>query len=367
MAEREILGPVKFKQPGWPSYWGPQALKDQEGLIKGRAFERGFRQKPQSSEDLIFPSLADDYHNDKQQIIKYGLDWRRLQDAEREDYDEVKNKKNLFYVDPDWPRYIGCDLSGKARRGTVIFTIALSPSGIRHVLDIRIGSWGAGPEFVRQLRKVDDTILLKPRRIFVENNAIQEAVIDNIKEMGGDFANKVHPFRTGNNKMDPVIGLPGIDVQFSERRWKIAVPHKKNVPSHPDKKNPTLCICGICEYIRDATTVTSEDIASNNTPDTVAAHFIAKEASRHGQKYSDTSAQIVKLSQQDIQHQVDRMLVPENARSLRLPTTMDGRPFYGTNKTSRVDFGRGNAGQRLPHPDGTRHEKGDCASCDSFR
>lgn len=352
MAEREILPLIKLKQPGWPSFWGPQALKEQEALIRSRAFERGFRQRPQSDEDLIFRNLKEG------DIFQYGVNWRHLSDPEHEKYDETH--KHDFYVDPAWPRYIGCDLSGKGRRGTVIFTLALSPEGIRHVLDIKIGSWGAGPEFVRQLQKVDSNILLKPRRIFVENNALQEAVIDNIREMGGIFANKVFPFRTGTNKMHPDIGLPGIDVQYSERRWKIGIPHKKNSPAFPDKKNPILCLCGICTLIRDASTFTADDL--KETPDTIAAQFIAKEASRHGQQYSDTSASVVKLSQGDIRKQISAMRLPENSRSLRLPVNL-GRhsSHYG-----KSDFGRTDSAPRTAHPDGTRHNAGLCAACDSL-
>ena len=352
MAEREILSPQHIKQPGWPSFWGPQALKEQHALIRDRAFQRGFRQKPQSDEDLIFPHLTDP----EGAIFQYDKNWRTISDPEHENWTE-ENKQNLFYVSPEWPRYIGCDLSGKGRRGTVIFTLAISPVGIRHVLDIKIGSWGAGPEFVRQLQNVNDTIILKPRRIFVENNALQEAVIDNIREMGGEFGGKVYPFRTGTNKMDPEIGLPGIDAQYEQKRWKIGIPHKRNSPSYPDKKNPTMCLCGICTLIRDASTLTADDL--KETPDTVAAQFIAKEASRQGERYSETSANVVKMSQKDMSNKISSMHNPANSRSLGIPVS-DGRHSPKDDPWKKIF-----AANSGPHPDPSiRHEIGTCAQCD---
>jgi len=359
--ERQILAPVRFKQPGWPSFWGPEALKEQEALIRSRAFERGFRQKPQSDEDLIFPHLVEDIVFEKGIIVKYGKNWRHLSDPEHKDYDEPDNNgvhHDPFYVSPEWPRYIGCDVSGKGRRGTVIFTLAISPQAVRHVLDIRIGSWGAGPEFHRQLQAVNSNILLCPRRIFVENNAIQEAVVDNLKEIGGEFGNKVFPFRTGNQKMDPEIGLPGIDMQYKLGRWRIGVPHKKNSPAFPDKKNPTLCLCGICTLIRDASTFTADDL--KETPDSIAAQFIAKEASRQGERYSETSANVVQISQKDLQAQIHQMIHPEKSRSLRLPVVTNS--IRGKNSDKSWPF---DAQFKGPHPDPKiRHDVGTCAACD---
>src|SRR5690348_13874615 len=124
----ELLSPIKFKQLGWPTFWGPDALKEQHALIRDRAFQRGFRQKPQSSEDLIFPHLAEDVFLESYQIVRYNINWRNISDPDHKDYDE--EHKHPFYVSPDWPRYIGCDLSGKSRRGTCIFTIAISPTGM---------------------------------------------------------------------------------------------------------------------------------------------------------------------------------------------------------------------------------------------
>lgn len=353
--KREILPPTKFKQQGWPSFWSPDALKEQHALIRDRAFQRGFRQKPQSSEDLIFPHLAEDIIYENKAIVRFDTNWKNISDPEHKDYDEEHS--HPFYVSPEWPRYIGCDLSGKGRRGTVIFTLAISPAGVRHVLDIRIGSWGAGPEFVRQLKAVNDNADLRPRRIFVENNALQEAVVDNIREIGGEFGGKVYPFRTGSNKMDPEIGLPGIDTQYELKRWRIGIPHKRNAPAYPDKKNPTLCLCGICTFVRDASTFTADDL--KETPDTVAAQFIAKEASRQGERYSDTSANVVKLSHGDIQKQVSKMMIPENSRSLRLPvSTFSSRG----DRSIGWPFGRDFVG---PHPDpNIKHEPGLCVLCD---
>jgi hypothetical protein len=324
----ELLPPTRCKQPGWPSFWGPDALREQHALIQSRAFERGFRQKPQSDEDLIFPHLQEG------SIFQYDVNWQNISDPDHPDF----NEDHDFYVSPDYPRYIGCDLSGKNRRGTCIFTLAISPSGVRHVLDIRLGSWGAGPDFIQQLQTVNKNILLRPRRIFVENNAIQEAVVQTIQAMGGEFGGKVFPFRTGHNKMDPEIGLPGIDAQYAEKRWKIGIPHRRNKPSFPDKKNPTICLCGICMLVRAAQTFTADDL--KETPDTIAAQFIAKEASRQGERYSDTSSNVVKVSQADIQREISSAMITARMQALRIPVATHGRRPYGSRQVGTSDFGR---------------------------
>ena len=111
----EIVQPLRFKSPNW-KLRPPEVLKKDFHLLGAPAFERGYRQKPYASQDKLFP------HFIKNQIYFYGVDWRKVSDPDSALYD--KNSK--FYVDPSWPRYTGCDLAGPNRRGTVIFTIAVS-------------------------------------------------------------------------------------------------------------------------------------------------------------------------------------------------------------------------------------------------
>lgn len=317
---------TKFKMPGWPDYWTKERLQDQLDRLRSRAFDSGFRQKPQTSGSLMFPSFK------QGSIYEYNVDWKAISDPDSELYDP----ESEYYVDPTWSRYIGCDIAGKKRRGTVIFTLAVSPSGVRHVLDISMGAW-TGPETVRQLQAVDYNKLLTARCIFVENNAYQESLIDWIKEMDVPCWTKVRPFRTGSNKMDQEIGLPVIEVQYSRRRWKIGVPHPEHRPSMPDPKNHTNCICGLCMLIHATKVFTPDDL--DETPDTIAAQFIAKEASRQGERFSETSVGVVKVTQGNIQEAISSSHAKQQAQQYRLPVSFAGRPYRSSRPTGG-DFGR---------------------------
>jgi hypothetical protein len=344
MEPRQLEPIVSIKTEAWPALWKPEDYLDQIALFGRSAFACSFQQKPTSDADLIFSNFSEGSNYD------FGINWKEISDPDHPLFDD----QSPYYVNPSWPRYTGCDLSGRGRKGTAILTLAISPDGVRHIIDIRIGAWGAGPDFVRQLQLVDSNILFSARKIFVENNAIQGAVIEWIKEFNFPCWPKVQGHRTGTNKMDPEIGLPGIDVQYLRKRWRIAVPHRVHIISQPSKKDPSVCVCGPCMFIRDTLTFTINDL--DETPDTIMAQFMAKEASRQGERYSDSSANVVKVSQKDIQSQISSMMVGSRKQSLRIPVG-------GTTKI--VDPWGSVA--NLPHPDGiTVHPSGTCARCDMF-
>jgi hypothetical protein len=268
---REVIAPLKFRMPLWADRWAPDNLRERYFQITPRAFDRGFRQRPSSSMDLIFPHFA------QNEIFFYSENWR-----------EIENELHPGYVDPSWPRFIGADLSGAKRRGNVVFVVALSPTGIRHVIDVWIGAWDS-PEMARQ---IDASFREhKPKIIFVENNAYQQALIDWIVDAKLDCAHYVEGFHTGSKKMDPIIGLPSMDVQFSMKLWRIGIPHSEHdiVAEAPGVHG---CACGPCTWVRDCRTTTFED----DTPDSIMASFIAKEASRMGGKWTPEAVEIVKAT-----------------------------------------------------------------------
>lgn len=351
----ELLPATRIKIPGWESHWPVEELRDWLGRMGRQSFQRGFQQKPQSDDQLLFP------HFRENAIFDFGINWRALSDPES----PLFNEKSPYYVDPAWPRYTGCDLSGRAKRGTCIFTLAIEPYGTRHILDIRLGNWGAGPDFVKQLELVYKSPILSPRVVFVENNAIQGATIEWAQDSGLGVASKIRPFYTGRNKMDPEIGLPSIDVQYEQARWRLAIPHGKYKPSQPDPRDPMICSCGLCMFWRDTSVFTRDDL--KETPDTIMAQFFAKEASRQGERYSETSANVIKVSQKELGQNL-AVGVGDKRQSLRLPVTLDGKPFFGRSQVSRFDFGRSENGVRSAHPDPSiSHEPGICAACDRIR
>jgi hypothetical protein len=271
MSFREVLPPLKFKMPSWEGRWTAEKLQERYFQITPRAFDRGFRQRPSSSTDLIFP------HFRQNEVFFYNENWR-----------SIDNPTHPGYVDPEWPRYLGVDLSGKHRRGNVVFVLALSPKGVRIVLDVVLGAWDS-PEMARQINEAFKEH--SPRVVFVENNAYQQALIDWIIDAGLDCASYVEGFHTGSKKMDPQIGLPSMDVQFSMGMWRCGVPHGEHeiLAQAPGVHG---CACGVCTWVRDCRVTTFED----DTPDTVMASFIAKEASRIGGKWTAESVQVVRAA-----------------------------------------------------------------------
>lgn len=120
----------------------------------------------------------------------------------------------------DWPRYAGVDLSTDKRPGNTIVTIAQRPDDRKRlVVDVRAGSW-TSPETWRQMEEVDRRFY--PQVFYVENNALQESILQWGLERNATLP--VRGFLTGKNKADPMLGLPGLEVEFENRGWMIARP-----------------------------------------------------------------------------------------------------------------------------------------------
>lgn len=280
-----LLPPLSFAMPNWDARWPKAKLVEQYYEITAGPFDRGYRQRPQSSADLLFPNLKFG------EVYAYGEDWRKISDEDLRDKETGihPNVGEPGYVDPSWPRFTGVDLSGRGRRGNVIFTIAMSPDEVRHVVDVRMGAWSA-PDMARQIDEVAREH--HPLAIFVENNGYQNALIEMIRDMELSCAGLVNGFHTGQNKMKPDIGLPSIDVQFSQGLWRISIPHDED---EYDQRSPNAqgCVCPVCTFVRDAKTLTFEDLKV--TPDTVMACWISKEASRLGGRWTIESVKVVKV------------------------------------------------------------------------
>jgi hypothetical protein len=337
--------------PGW-SLRSVELLKRKHLQLGNRAFERGYRQKPHASGDRMFP------HFIKNVIYFYGKDWRLISDPDCHEHYDPESK---FYVDPTWSRYTGCDLAGKNRRGTVIYTIAVSPDGTRHVLDIKLGKWD-GYNFGLNLEAtfVDD--LLRARKINVENNALQDYAIDVLREMAKHDEITCFPyikgFHTGKKKMDPELGLPSIDVQYQNKRWVMAIPHRENEVVERDEKNTAVCYCPYCVFVRETSELTYEDIEVGPTPDTVMGQYFAKEASRVGERFSVDSMSVVKLSTGEIRKNLN---AASPYRIAAEPADFDLNRVSGSRATNPGDinlFGRA--------VDGYSKRTYACADCSSY-
>ena len=177
----------KYSIPLWDK-WNDKELKQRFALIGKRAFNRGFRQIALSDEDRTFPS------SDKIFRKEIGLD----------------------IVQPHWPRIAGIDPFGKA---VVIFTLALSPQGLKVLVSLKRGRWS--PK--RTIDEIIKTQLDYQPHIFVcENNAAQEAIRQWAEEKGHNL--NLVPFTTGKQKADPQLGLPSLEVEFANDSW--IIPYK---------------------------------------------------------------------------------------------------------------------------------------------
>ncbi len=219
----------KFQIPLW-SLWPKEKLVARCREIGTRAFNRGYRQCALSDEDRTLPHYLE--------VFKYGV---RVSDL----------------VNPAWPRVAGMDPFGKF---VVIFTLALGPDGRRYPVEIRRGKWNS-TEAVMQL--IDAFETHRHQLIVVENNASQDAIIQWAMEKGHNIP--IWPFTTGKQKADPLIGLPGLDVEFANDSWACAMGGEHQ----PD------CGCGFCVWKREMSEHPIGECA-----DTVMASWFAREAAR---------------------------------------------------------------------------------------
>jgi len=220
----------KYNIPLWDQ-WPREKLISRFREIGSRAFNRGYRQCALSDEDRTFPSYL--------RIFKYGV---RIPDI----------------VSPSWPRVGGMDPFGKF---VVIFTLAISPEGKRYPVEIRRGKWSP-TESILQL--IDAYKVHKHQLLVVENNASQEAIVQWALEKG-QASMPLWPFTTGKQKADPMVGLPGMEVEFANDSWIVPMGNEHE----PD------CGCGFCVWKRELGAHPIGEAA-----DTVMASWFAREAAR---------------------------------------------------------------------------------------
>jgi len=202
---------------------------------KPREYNRGMRQLPYSDEDLLFNSES----------VKKATRW----DLDRDDY--VGHCRAV---------YTGLDPGGKNKPKTVIFTFGLGPDKKKYVLDIRRGRWGPSREMAEQV--IDVWQRFKPGVITVENNALQEAVINLIREVT-PVPLPIMGHNTGREKLDPVYGLPGLASEFASGDWVIPLAHVASHRNDPDE-------CGYCEFL-----IELEQYPQGTYSDTIMAQFLA--------------------------------------------------------------------------------------------
>jgi len=217
--------------------WFPKETYQERLADMGlREFNRAYRLQAYSDADLTFRHFT--------ACKRYGVRWQDI-------------------VLPGWKYYAGVDLSSQSRPGTVAFVLAVNPTTKQRV-PVEIAKLaGSGPELKTLLVQLHHRYHFEA--ICVENNAIQDAVIQWCQGSGEILP--IVPFHTGKQKADPVLGLPGMDVEFQAGMWLVPM---------ADVENHELgCLCPMCEWIRDM-----EQHPNVGTFDSGMAGWFAREASR---------------------------------------------------------------------------------------
>lgn len=159
-----------------------------------------------------------------------------------------------------WPRYTGVDLSSAKRPGNAFVTIAQRPTDRKRVVvDVRAKGL-TSPQTWRELEDIDRRY--GPDLFLVENNGLQDAVLEWGHELNTTLP--VQGFLTHTNKADPVMGLPGLEVEFENEGWII-----------PRPAHSLDCDCAWC---RLWTELLGHPLAE--TTDLVMALWFAREAAR---------------------------------------------------------------------------------------
>lgn len=107
---------------------------------------------------------------------------------------------------------------------TVLFTIAIDPYGVRHVLECKSGKW-SGPDIIKEIRSAHHRY---QSIIIVENNAAQ----DFIRQFAlARSSLPIQPFTTGRNKAHPEFGIESLAAELAAGKW--VIPNKSGI-CHPE-------------------------------------------------------------------------------------------------------------------------------------
>ncbi len=228
----------------WPEKWPPDKLREREKLIKKKAFDRNFRNKALSDEDILFK--ADMLESSK----VYG----------------ISNKHEMF---KKMQKFVGVDLAiSDTGHYTVLFEIGVE-NNIRYPLRIIRGHYSS-PETAKLIKTLNE--IDKPIAFCVENNGYQKSLIQWLKAVGVNAP--VISYTTGLNKVDLNLGLPSVALEFESDLWKIPMgeePHEEG------------CDCLLCVWLSEM-----EDYPIGKYDDTVMATLFAREAFR--QSTGDTAS-----------------------------------------------------------------------------
>ena len=202
----------KERIPLWEAKWNKEALLEKRAAMGAREFDRGYRQRAISEEDLLF----------KQEWIDAALD-RSIEIP-----DSVTNTG--FWT--SFPRDAGVDLAiAHEDREAAYFSLM----GIMTTRDyhrwVLCNAFTRGLSFGQQVGLITEyQARYKFEIVTVESNAYQESMVRHFKESGNDGGRvPVRGFHTGKvQKRDLELGVPALAVEFEQNRWHIPYGNAKS-------------------------------------------------------------------------------------------------------------------------------------------
>lgn len=217
--------------------WTPAMLEKKLSSMTEIAFNRAFRQQPWSRADRLLGSF------DLCVRPELSLEEERKR-AQAEGHTV----------------YAGIDVSSTKRRGNAVFVFSVDADNRRHLLDSRIGNWSA-PRLGEELNDVDQRY--HPIVFVVESNALQESFIQSWQSapQAYSFWQKLQPFMTtGQKKSDPLMGIRGLDIQFSNGGWVFAAAHIEEHKKYGGEHNQACGVCRVFHEVRNYPVYQSRDL-----------------------------------------------------------------------------------------------------------
>ena len=190
--------------PLW-SKWNAERLQLKEQEVGSREFARGWRQRALSDDETLF----------KEEFVRQCIS-----------EDHVLHFPGPYRLKDKYPRsykvFMGVDLAIAASKSKGdYFTITTIITDKDYFNKQIVGFYRArGLTFNAQIHKIESLAdFYQPTRILVENNAYQEAVV---QELQRTTDLPVEPFTThAVNKFDLEEGLPRLSVDFEKGKWTI--------------------------------------------------------------------------------------------------------------------------------------------------
>lgn len=149
-------------------------------------------------------------------------------------------------INQDCPRIGGFDPAGETRVGNALATIAYNPvSHVRVILNLRIwrGSYDDTATHIVAANTEYRYAMLE-----VENVATQGSIMQMVHYK--DVELPLHGFLTGQQKMHPEFGIPGLAHEMSSGRWALCMDEPYDTGS-PLKNHDQGCECAYHVFLAD--------------------------------------------------------------------------------------------------------------------